>query len=57
MKDIQYVRESKLGLTVSYIDDNGNLVKTIVMEDNAIEIIKTLGKALRKKSFLEAPKQ
>ncbi len=52
MKNIQLVHEGEDYITISYLDVKGRLQEAEITGFTAIEAIKTMGRALKKKSFL-----
>jgi len=52
MKNIQLVDENKEYATISYEDEKGQ-IKKVILGGISVEIIKALGKALQKDSFLK----
>ena len=56
MKNIEYISEDQYGMVVSYEFDSEQPSETktvLIKESDAIEIIKALGKALQKDSFIK----
>ncbi len=53
MKDIQLVHEGEDYITISFTNEAGDVQEEEITGYYAIEAIKTLGKALYKKSFIK----
>ena len=53
MKNIQLVHEGEDYVTISFENNDGEIVEAEITGKHAIEAIKTLGKALHKDSFIK----